>query len=471
MSTTSKQSGKAPAESPNVNATTLLLPADHRTPNILGILDSPPVPPTGSPTGLSLLSDISSITRPSTSSAALSNADTARDLVVVTELLIDSDNEDGPSPNVPDDCSVGTAADGDFGPINQDAEEAQVERMQQLCVAGAPEGSEEDHCINKKDRIMELRDLEEDVKIAGFLTFEENFPQPPQHGEPSFLGIDNPANWSPFIFKAKFNKQKEFTGYELPAGTKYCPMDGDGIRQSNGWKFHYGSWEHNHVQHGTQPFRSGATTANMFPSSRSGCLDTKKLQQLGMTRNRMQQEDALFFLQLLYPICDPERSGIPDDPRMGFYYDLENFTRSYAAQNGIGGSYGHRLSDVLAQELVVFHGVLVRDGARGGSKGAIYRLWDPTSCSYDKEVASAMTFTRWTEIKRVIKYNDNAKSPKRGQPNFDPAYKFDLGYKVLVANCNTLTLHAELDQCIDEMTWKFMGYGESGLVKRIPGKY
>jgi len=113
---------------------------------------------------------------------------------------------------------------------------------------------------------------------------------------------------------------------------------------------------------------------------------------------------------------------------MGFYFEVEKYTRTYAAQNGIGGSYGHRLAEVLARELVVFHGIMIRDGAKGGSKGAVYRLWDPNDCSYDKDVAGAMSFTRWTEIKRVIKYNDNTLSPKRGQPNYDPAYKFDMAY-------------------------------------------
>ncbi|CAJ1944092.1 unnamed protein product [Cylindrotheca closterium] len=45
-----------------------------------------------------------------------------------------------------------------------------------------------------------------------------------------------------------------------------------------------------------------------------------------------------------------------------------------------------------------------------------------------------------------------------------------MAYQIIVNNCNSLTLHVELDQCCDQMTWKFMGYGESGLVKRIVGK-
>jgi hypothetical protein len=37
-----------------------------------------------------------------------------------------------------------------------------------------------------------------------------------------------------------------------------------------------------------------------------------------LTKERMQKGDALFFYQLLLPICDPSRSGVQDDPRKPF---------------------------------------------------------------------------------------------------------------------------------------------------------
>ena len=50
-----------------------------------------------------------------------------------------------------------------------------------------------------------------------------------------------------------------------------------------------------------------------------------------------------------------------------------------------------------------------------------------------------MTLTSFCEIKRNIKLckNDSAKS--RDQEGYDPAYKFDLPYKALVANTNTIS--------------------------------
>ncbi|CAJ1944094.1 unnamed protein product [Cylindrotheca closterium] len=121
----------------------------------------------------------------------------------------------------------------------------------------------------------------------------------------------------------------------------------------------------------------------MFPDSQKGSLNATKLKKLGLAKGRMEEDDALFFFQLLYPICDPKRSGIKQDPWKGFYFELEKFTRTYAGQNGIGGSYGHIIHDVLARELVVFHGIMVQDGVRGGSKGAVYRQGDPSCSCYD----------------------------------------------------------------------------------------
>ena len=48
--------------------------------------------------------------------------------------------------------------------------------------------------------------------------------------------------------------------------------------------------------------------------------------------------------------------------------------------------------------------------------------------------------------------------------------EYDLVYGTIAKNCNAFTLHAELDQCRGEVTWKFMGYGESATVYRIVGK-
>ena len=63
-------------------------------------------------------------------------------------------------------------------------------------------------------------------------------------------------------------------------------------------------------------------------------------------------------------------------------------------------------------------------------------------------------------------------APKRGTAHYNPAYKFNSLMKTIVHNTNAVTLEAELDQCGDETTWGFMGYGENGtgLVAGITAK-
>ena len=89
----------------------------------------------------------------------------------------------------------------------------------------------------------------------------------------------------------------------------------------------------------------------------------------------MPKHDALFFYQLLLPICDPKRSDIDNDPRKPFYSQVESFSNLYAYSIGLGGSYGHKLQVIELHQLVRFDGVVVQDGVRGGSDGALYRRW------------------------------------------------------------------------------------------------
>ena len=54
---------------------------------------------------------------------------------------------------------------------------------------------------------------------------------------------------------------------------------------------------------------------------------------------------------------------------------MKQFSNLYAAQIGLGGSYGHEFKSISIPELVHFDGTLIRDGVRGGSGGALYRRW------------------------------------------------------------------------------------------------
>jgi hypothetical protein len=103
---------------------------------------------------------------------------------------------------------------------------------------------------------------------------------------------------------------------------------------------------------------------------------------------------------------------------------------------------------------VRFDGVVVCDGVRGGSNGALYRRWMENCADLDKEIDQSMRHGRWLQIKRVMKLCNNQAAPKRGVEGYDPAYKYDMLWYVLFANANAIkNKHAELDLCGDETTW------------------
>ena len=94
------------------------------------------------------------------------------------------------------------------------------------------------------------------------------------------------------------------------------------------------------------------------------------------------------------------------------------------------------------------------------------------SSTNDKHLSSSLSLSRWFNLKRLLKLNNNDLSPKRGEVGYNPAYKYDMIYRTIVDNVIALTGHAEMDLTGDETSWAHQGYGESGsnLVKRIQNK-
>jgi hypothetical protein len=122
------------------------------------------------------------------------------------------------------------------------------------------------------------------------------------------------------------------------------------------------------------------------------------------------------------------------------------------------------------QRLVKFDGIVHWHSLRGGGPG-IHLCWDPTDSDYDDCVYKAMSHTRFLQLKRLYKLNNNFLAPKRNQPGYDPAYKYNMIYKTSIYSIIWVTQKAGFDQCGNKTTWGFGGYGEasSGLV-RIMGK-
>ena len=62
----------------------------------------------------------------------------------------------------------------------------------------------------------------------------------------------------------------------------------------------------------------------------------------------------------------------------------------------------------------------MKDCVCGGSVGAMYRMWVVGS-DYDKIIAGSINHSRWLQIKRTVKLNNNATSPNRGELGYKPA--------------------------------------------------
>ena len=131
-------------------------------------------------------------------------------------------------------------------------------------------------------------------------------PSPPKQGSgcPDWEDVDNPGDWSEYSYQARHNRSNQYKGHFSPTGATVVP-EVDGSRAHNGWDVTYdGSWETS----ADTPHRHGAKAGNMIPEERVGQLDGEYLKKMGLTKDRMEEGDALFFYQLLYPLQNPARS-------------------------------------------------------------------------------------------------------------------------------------------------------------------
>ena len=60
---------------------------------------------------------------------------------------------------------------------------------------------------------------------------------------PNFVDVDNPDGWTNFPFHAKFTKDGKYKWHAMPAGTRPCPLNRDGVRVHGDWEFFYEGWK------------------------------------------------------------------------------------------------------------------------------------------------------------------------------------------------------------------------------------
>jgi hypothetical protein len=114
----------------------------------------------------------------------------------------------------------------------------------------------------------------------------------------TFEEVNNPGQWNNFCFRPRYNTKgnKEYLGHWTPCGAKVVPPNEDGQPVVNGWEFFYNGWTPTAFDRATY-VRGNATQQNLFTDNRKGHLDAERLKAHGLTKQRMNEKDAFFFLQ------------------------------------------------------------------------------------------------------------------------------------------------------------------------------
>ena len=76
---------------------------------------------------------------------------------------------------------------------------------------------------------------------------------------------------------------------------------------------------------------------NIFPDYWKESLDADVLWALGMKKKVVTDQDYLFYYQLLLPMCNINKLGIENDPRLSYYSRVEARKNMYALQICWGG--------------------------------------------------------------------------------------------------------------------------------------
>jgi len=182
---------------------------------------------------------------------------------------------------------------------------------------------------------------------------------------------------------------------------------------------------------------------------------------------RDEAPDALFFCQLLLPIHDATKHTIDDDPRKPCCPHAAECTEVHAITElkTRGSGVGHSFKETSPAEILHWDGMLVFDGVSGGSHGGMLRRFDrsrPDNSCCNRHISDCMAASRWLEIKRSIKLNNNLTAFERGEDGHNPTCECDCTFDVVVHNTNALTSKAGLDLFGDESTWLFGGWGDAG---------
>ncbi len=117
-----------------------------------------------------------------------------------------------------------------------------------------------------------------------------------------------------------------------------------------------------------------------------------------------------------------------------------------------------------AEELLIWDGIVCRN-----LNNNIAKSWMMSqSNTFDREVAEAMHFRRWLNIKACLKLNAYFTEKKQGDNGYDLTQKYRLVWNVITHNMNWIAQRGGLDLTLDETTWPNESYAD--VHGRLNGK-
>jgi hypothetical protein len=268
-------------------------------------------------------------------------------------------------------------------------------------------------------------------------------------GEPLFQNVDNPGGWRSYTFRPMFEPRGgKYICHAMPAGAVPVPINAVTAKREEGWYefFYQGCEQENPTR---ENFRFGANREDLFPSDRDVKLDVTFLKKMGLSTQRMQECNALFFYQLILPIVNPAMSEIDGDTRMGYFKDVVRNTNMYAfGVKNRGGTREHvfRPTTAEAEESLVWDGIVCCNINTNIAESWMMNEFN----TFDWEIVESMHFRRWLNIKVCLKQNACWTEKKKTDKGYDPTQKYCLVWDAMTHNMNQLIDKGGLDLTVDE---------------------
>ena len=90
------------------------------------------------------------------------------------------------------------------------------------------------------------------------------------------------------------------------------------------------------------------------------------MRKYSIAKDRVQECNALFFRQLILPLCNTFLSGIENDERKNFCSECEIDSNTHTSKIRAISSHRQVFELIIILDLAHFNGVITRDGYIGG---------------------------------------------------------------------------------------------------------